>query len=119
MSDSITPYERACGFWDWLEDRCDIQAPIGTRSAVRSQLQMMIEDVIKAERDSKKGQAEAEVIAAADAFYDLAHATLPELRMVDQWKEVTKRMDKTVQTLRKIRAEEQEERRIGSAGAKP
>jgi hypothetical protein len=56
----------------------------------------------------EKREAEEEVIAAADAFYDLAHATLPELRMVEQWKEATKRIDKAVQTLRKIRTRERE-----------
>lgn len=57
---------------------------------------------------AEKHEAEAEVIAAADAFYDLAHANLPELRMIEQWKEITKRLDLTVQALRKVRTREME-----------
>ena len=53
-----------------------------------------------------KRDAEAEVIAAADDFYDLAHAALPELRMVESWKAVSKRLDKAVQELRKVRTRE-------------
>lgn len=44
--------------------------------------------------------AEDNVIAAADAFYDIAHST--SVRLVD-WKDVTKKIDKAVQILRKAR----------------
>lgn len=44
--------------------------------------------------------AEDSVIAAADAFYDLAHS--PSVRLVS-WKDVTKKIDKSVQILRKAR----------------
>lgn len=61
---------------------------------------------MKISRDMR--EAEIEVIAAADAFYDLAHASLPELRMMEQWREITKRIDLTVQVLRKVRTRQRE-----------
>lgn len=48
-------------------------------------------------------EAERRVIAAADEFYDLAHAELRELVDVGQWKEITRKIDKAVQLLRKVR----------------
>jgi hypothetical protein len=60
--------------------------------------------VIKVGQD--KREAEEAVIEAADAFYDLAHTITPELRMVEQWKEVSRRIDETVRELRKVRTRE-------------